>query len=153
MAQYPLSPAFQEALDAEAWESIEELWLESLDRKPVPLKELLEVRRLLWKAGKKNLARTLLELLAETLESCGDDEGAFRALKELLRLSEKPGRELVGRVLDALRKARAGKPSLEAVLKKYPIVGSRRLIDELEAVETWLGFDVGSAVEVRDQVT
>lgn len=151
MVQQSLSPAFQQALETEAWENIEELWLESLDRKPIPLDELLEVRRLLWKAGKKNLARTLLELLAETLETVENHEGALKALKELLRLTDKPQAALIERLLSSLRKARADKISLEAVLKKHPVIGSRNPFEEVEAAETWLGFDVGSAVEVRDQ--
>lgn len=61
--------SFSEALDMSEWEKVEELWLEALDEKPIPTRELFEVRRRAWQAGKKNLARTLLELLAESLES------------------------------------------------------------------------------------
>ena len=61
--------AFTEALDTEDWDRVEELWLEALDDLPASVNELLEVRRLVWKAGRKNLGRTLLELLADSLEA------------------------------------------------------------------------------------
>ena len=63
--------AFAEAIETGDWDRVEELWLEALDESPIPTAELFEVRRLIWKDGRKNLARTLLELLADTLESSG----------------------------------------------------------------------------------
>ena len=56
-----IRPEFAQAIAGADWDRVEELWLEALDDPPIPTPELLEVRRLIWKAGRKNLARTLLE--------------------------------------------------------------------------------------------
>ena len=95
-----IGPAFTEALDAEDWDRLEELWLEALDARPIPTAELLEVRRLIWKGGRKNLARTLLELLADSLEEGSNATETLAALRELVRLaSPKPPTELTERMV------------------------------------------------------
>ena len=116
-----IRPGFAEALEVEAWDRVEELWLEALETKPIPTAELFEVRRLTWKAGRKNLARTLLELLAESLEEGSDPAEALAALRELVRLaSPHPPSELTERMINAFSRERSGSPSLEGVLEKYP---------------------------------
>ena len=40
-----IRPEFAEALEAEDWDRLEELWLEALDERPISTAELLEVRR------------------------------------------------------------------------------------------------------------
>jgi transcription elongation factor GreA len=125
------------------------MWLGSLEQSPIPTAELFEVRRLIWKAGRKNLARTLLELLADSLEDTGNTEDALTALRELTRLSEsKPTSALLERLVERLRKVRADSPSLKAVLERHPIGEARRPLNELEAIECWLDHDVGTVVEV-----
>jgi len=151
MTEALLSEAFQHALDTESWDEIEEKWLESLDAEIIPVSELLALRKELFKAGKRHLARTLLELLVETLESGNSHKATLRAIRELLRLTEKPGEELIERVEKTLRNAYADKPSLEIVMSHYTIKGSRHPFEVLENIETWLGFDVGSPVEVIKQ--
>ncbi len=144
-----IRPEFSDALEIEDWGKIEELWLESLEKKPVPTKELFEVRRLIWKAGRKNLARTLLELLADSLEGSKSSEDYLTAMRELTRLSDsKPSGELVDRLVASVRKARRDSPSLQAVLDRHPIAGERKPLKELDAVECWLDHDVGTVVEV-----
>ncbi len=140
-----------EAVEAGDWERVEELWLEALDADPIPIDDLLEARRAAWKAGRKTLARTLLELLAEALEGRGDHAGALTALSELIRLTDKPGAGLAERLENALRGARAGSPSLEAVLERHPLRSARRPLEVLAVVERWLDYDVGTVVEVRGQ--
>ena len=147
-----IRPEFAEALDAEAWNRIEELWLEALEATPIPTAELFEVRRLTWKAGRKNLARTLLELLADSLEEGSDPAEALAALRELVRLaSPHPPAELTERMINAFSRERSGSLSLGAVLEKYPMVKARRPYEELEAAECWLDHDVGTVVEVAGQ--
>lgn len=147
-----IRPEFSEALEAEAWDRVEELWLEALDATPIPTVELFEVRRLTWKAGRKNLARTLLELLAEALEEGSDPAEALAALRELVRLaSPHPPTELTERMISAFSRERSGSPSLEDVLDKYPMVKARRPYEDLEAAECWLDHDLGSVVEVVGQ--
>jgi transcription elongation GreA/GreB family factor len=147
-----IRPEFAEALDEGTWDRIEELWLESLEAKPIPTVELLEVRRLIWKAGRKNLARTLLELLAEALEEGAEPVEALAALRELVRLAgAKPPGELTERMVAAFSRVRSASPSLDAVLEKYPMVTARRPTEELEAAECWLDHDLGTIVEVVGQ--
>jgi transcription elongation factor GreA len=147
-----IRPEFAEALESENWDRIEELWLELLEEKPIPTIELLEVRRLIWKAGRKNLARTLLELLAEALEEGANPDQALAALRELVRLAGlKPPGELTERMVAAFSNVRSASPSLAAVLEKYPMVTARRPIEELEAAECWLDHDLETIVEVVGQ--
>ncbi len=143
--------ALAAAIENEDWDRVEELWLDLLGGDSIPVEGMLEARRLLWKAGRKNQARTLLELLAESLEERGQWEGALDALRELVRLTEKPGEELLGRLEEALRAVRSGSPSLEKVLAAHPIRSARRPLEVLETVERWLDHDVGTVVEVRGQ--
>ena len=147
-----IRPEFAEALDVEDWDRVEELWLENLDSKPIPTTELFEVRRLTWKAGRKNLARTLLELLADSLEEGSESADALAALRELVRLaSPHPPTELTERMINVFAKERSESPSIEAVLEKYPMVKARRPLEDLDAAECWLDHDMGSIVEVIGQ--
>ena len=147
-----IRPEFAEALEAEGWDRLEELWLEALDERPISTAELLEVRRLIWKGGRKNLARTLLELLADSLEESAEPTEALAALRELVRLAgAKPPSELTERMIAAFSKVRAGSPSLDVVLVRYPMVTARRPLEELDAAECWLDHDVGTVVEVVGQ--
>ncbi len=144
-----IRPDFAEALEAENWDRVEELWLEALDTSPIPTTELFEVRRLIWKAGRKDLARTLLDLLAESLEGSGAAADALDALSELTRLAEKkPSPELLERLVQGLKNARANSASLAAVLEHHPIVTARRPLEELQVAKCWLDHDLGTVVEV-----
>ena len=144
-----IRPDFAEALTTENWDRVEELWLEALEESSIPTTELFEVRRLIWKAGKKNLARTLLDLLAESLEGSGGEADALDALRELTRLAEKkPSPELLERLVRGLKNARTDSPSLAAVLEHHPIVTARRPLEELEVAKCWLDHDLGTVVEV-----
>jgi len=143
---------FAEALEVEDWDRLEGLWLEALDERPISTAELLEVRRLIWKGGRKNLARTLLELLADSLEENAEPTEALAALRELVRLAgAKPPSELTERMTAAFAEVRSGSPSLEAVLERYPMVTTRRPLEDLEAAECWLDHDLGTVVEVVGQ--
>jgi len=147
-----IRPAFSDALELGDWDRIEELWLEALDDSPIPTAELFEVRRLIWKAGRKNLARTLLELLAESLETAKSHGEALAALSELTRLSDaKPSSGLLDRLVASFSAVRVDSPSLAAVLDRHPMVSVRRPLDDLEAAECWLDHDIGTVVEVVGQ--
>ncbi len=144
--------SFSEALEKQDWNRVEEIWLEALEEKPIPTRELFEVRRRTWQAGRKNLARTLLELLAESLESSNSPGNALEAIRELIRLAEsKPSPALLERLVANLASNREGSPSLRAVLDRHAITTARRPLEELEAVERWLDHDVGTVVEVIGQ--
>jgi transcription elongation factor GreA len=144
--------SFSEAVENQDWSRVEEIWLEALDEKPIPTRELFEVRRRVWQAGRKNLARTLLELLADSLESSSSPGNAFEAIRELIRLAEsKPSPALLERLAASLATSRQGSPSLRAVLDHHAITTARRPLEELETVERWLDHDVGTIVEVTGQ--
>lgn len=144
--------ALETTINARDWEHLEELWLEALEDGATSGLDLLKVPLRLAEGGNRGLARTLLDLLAEALEAAGDHRGALATLQELVRLAEKrPGVELVGRLERALVAARSDCPSLRAVLERYQLTSSRRPLDDLEAIERWLDFEVGSVVEVTGQ--
>ncbi len=151
MTEIVAPPAMREALDSHDWDRIEELWLEALDQQPIPTLVLLEVRRMMWRAGKKTLAMTLLELLAETLEATDDAHGALAALRELTRLADSADSERLERLLRAFSAIRRESPSLDAVIDRYAPTESRHPLEELETMETWLNHDVGTVVEVQGQ--
>ena len=58
-----IRPGFAEALDAEDWDRLEEMWLEELDVTPIPTAELLEVRRLSEETG---IYRVLVDVREQT---------------------------------------------------------------------------------------
>ena len=152
MADRPeLDRDFAAALDAGDLERIEELWLEALESPAIAVDSLLDVRRALWKQGHKTLASTLLELLADTLEQRREMGAALAVLREIVRLTEKPGAELVGRLEKVLTAARVGCPSLKQVLEHHPLRGSRRPLEQLDVIERWLDYDRNTIVEVVGQ--
>jgi len=147
----PIPDPFRQALEDGDWDRVEELWLEALDTRPIAVPALLEVRRRLWKDNQKTQARTLLELLAETLETEAPSEDALTALRELVRLTDKPSRELLERLESAFVAVRRGSPSLDAVLSRAALTQARRPIEVLDAMNQWLDYDIGTVVEVAGQ--
>ena len=146
-----VSNSFQDALLTEDFDRVEELWLESLDRDRIRVDELLEVRRLLWQAGRKNLSMTLLDLLSDTLEGRDDPYQTLAALKEQVRLVSKPDGDLLARLESALTTARAESPSLDAVVSRYPLTSLKKPVDAIKHIENWLDHDTGTIVEVMGQ--
>lgn len=146
-----ISPAFQDALESGDFDRVEELWLEALERDRIRVDELLEVRRRLWESGRKNLGMTLLDLLAETLEGRDDPYQTLAALKEQVRLVGKPDPELLERLQRALEATRAGSPSLDAVVERYPLTSQKKPAEAVKSIESWLDHDEGTIVEVVGQ--
>ncbi len=146
-----ISPAFQDALDKQDFDRVEELWLESLDRDRIRVDELLEVRRLIFQAGRKNLAMTLLDLLVDTLEGRDDPFQTMAALREQVRLVGKPDAALVARLQKALAATRADSPSLDAVVSRYPLTSQKKTAEAIKNIENWLNHDTGTIVEVMGQ--
>jgi len=146
-----ISPAFEDALGTEDFDRVEELWLEALDRDRIHVDELLEVRRRLWKAGRKNLAITLLELLIETLEGRDDPHQTLAAQRELVRLLDKPDAELLASLQRTLEAARSDNPSLRAVITRYSLTSQKKPTEVLKEMESWLDHDRGTVVEVIGQ--
>lgn len=144
--------SFAEALENQDWDRVEEIWLETLEEKPIPTHELFEVRRRTWQAGRKNLARTLLELLADSLEISNSPGNALEAIRELIRLTEsKPSSALLERLTASLTNSRQDSPSLRAVLDHHAITTARRPLEELKTVERWLDHDVERWLKSSDR--
>ncbi len=146
-----VSQAFQDALQSQNFDRVEELWLECLDRDRIHVDELLEVRRLLWQAGRKNLATTLLDLLADTIEGRDDPFSTLVVLKEQVRLAAKPNSGLIKRLQRALEAAHADRPSLGAIVSRYSLAGQRKPAEAIKDMENWLDHDQGTIVEVVGQ--
>ncbi len=146
-----ISSAFQDAINTADFDRVEELWLESLERDRIRVDELLEVRRLLWQAGRKNLAMTLLDLLVETLEDRDNPYQTLAALKEHVRLIGRPDAELLERLQRALTATRSESPSLDAVVSRYELTSQRKPTEAIRDIENWLDHDQGTIVEVLGQ--
>jgi len=146
-----ISTAFENALDTDNFDRVEELWLEGLDRDRVRVDELLEVRRRIWSAGRKNLALTLLDLLVETLEERDDPYQTLAALRELVRLRDTTDPALLERLQRALTATRADSPSLNAIVSRYSLTSQRKPTEALREMESWLDHDRGTIVEVVGQ--
>jgi transcription elongation GreA/GreB family factor len=123
--------------------AIEEFWLARLGDGVADPAPFMEALRRLRSAGKKTLAATLLELAEEQAAESGEWASRRAFLGELLRLgigNEERSRE----GLEAcVRRLWADRPSLEALLARYPLRTVRKPIVALEELETWLEFDVG----------
>ncbi len=143
--------AMKQAVDVEEWDRVEELWLEALESVPIPTEELLQVHRELLEAGKKSLAHTQIELLAESLEAAGDAAGMMATLRELVGMTPKPDSQLLQRLEEAFAQARSGSPSLAKVRDRYQLTTIRKPLQQLAIMEGWLDHDVGTAVEVMGQ--
>jgi transcription elongation factor GreA len=143
--------AIRQAVAGEDWDRVEESWLEALDEHPIPSADLLGIAEAITAGGRPNLARTLLDLLAEALESTGDHRAAFAALRELVRSSDKVSGATVERLERAFVGARAGSPSLDRILSRYRLAGARRPLEVLATMESWLDHDAGTVVEVIGQ--
>lgn len=146
-----ISSAFQDALNTADFDRVEELWLESLERDQIRVDELLEVRRLLWQAGRKNLAMTLLDLLVDTLEDRDNPDQTMAALKEQVRLIGRPDADLLERLQRALTATRSESPSLDAVVSRYKLTSQRKPTEAIRDIENWLDHDRGTIVEVLGQ--
>ncbi len=151
MTEIAAPEALSEAIENQDWDRVEELWLEALDRRPIPTDGLLEARRLLWKAGRKSQAMTLLELLVETLEANANHAGALAALRDWIRLSGKAEASRIERLEKAFVAVREGSPSLEIVMKKFGLKESRHPLETLKDMERWLDHDLETPVEVLGQ--
>ncbi len=148
----PRIEAITAAVEDEAWERVEELWLEALEDEPFPTSDLVRLSVDINDGGRPGLARTLLELLADAVESAGDHRATLQVMIELVRLAgTKPAPELLERLEAALGGARAGSASRDAVLARYRLVGARRPLEVLETAQRWLDHDVGTVVEVLGQ--
>lgn len=149
--QPAISTAFENALDTDNYDRVEELWLEALDRDRIRVDELLEVRRRLWSAGRRALALTLLDLLVDTLEGRDDPYQTLAALKEIVRLTDKKKPDLLERLQRALTATRADSPSLDAIVSRYSLTSQKKPTEALREMENWLDHDQGTIVEVVGQ--
>jgi transcription elongation GreA/GreB family factor len=123
--------------------AIEEFWLARLEAGVGEGAAFVEALKRLRSAGKKAVAATLLEVAAGEAKDEGAWEARKRFLCELLRLGLGSAEE--GRVglEECVRRLWAGRPSLDKLLKRFPIASARKPLETLETLEAWLAHDVG----------
>ncbi|MBZ5589597.1 MAG: GreA/GreB family elongation factor [Acidobacteriia bacterium] len=122
---------------------IEEFWLARLEKGIGDGEAFAEALKRLRSAGKKTLAATLLELAADEARSEGAWAGLKRFLCEMIRLGIGDGEKWRAGLQECLRHLWSGRPSLEKLLKHFPLLGSRKPVETLETLETWLEHDLG----------
>ncbi len=151
MTEVALSPAFDEALEAGDWDRIEELWLEALGRKPIPTPELMEVRRRLWKDGRRASPEPCSSCWRKRPKNQATVKTPCRPCVSLsASLTSLETRSRAG-CFKPLLLARAGQQSLDPVLEQYSLSENRKPLEVLQSMETWLDHDIGTIVEVHGQ--
>ena len=122
---------------------IEEFWLARLEQGVGDGEAFAEALRRLRSAGKKTLASTLLEVAEEQAHGEGAWQARTRFLSELLRLGIGDGEKRRAALEECVRHVWAGRPSLEKLLKHFPLRGAKKPLEKLESLEAWLEHDVG----------
>ena len=123
--------------------AIEEFWLARLAEGVDEPALFMEALRRLRHAGKKTLAATLLELAEEQAAESRAWTARRAFLGELLRLGIGNEERWRGGLEECVRRLWEGRPSLAALLARYPLRTVRKTSAALEELETWLEFDVG----------
>lgn len=122
---------------------IEEFWLARLEQGVGDGEAFAEALRRLRSAGKKTLASTLLEVAEEQAHGEGAWQARTRFLCELLRLGIGDGEKRRAALEECVRHVWAGRPSLEKLLKHFPLRGAKKPLEKLENLQAWLEHDVG----------
>jgi transcription elongation GreA/GreB family factor len=122
---------------------VEEYWLARLEKGVGDGEAFAGALRRLRSAGKKTLAATLLELAEEQAHGEGAWQARMRFLCELLRLGIGDGEQRRAALEECVRHLWAGRPSLEKLLKHFPLRGAKKPLETLESLEAWLDHDVG----------
>ncbi len=122
---------------------IEEFWLARLEQGVGDGEAFAEALRRLRSAGKKTLASTLLEVAEEQAHGEGAWQARTRFLSELLRLGIGDGEKRRAALEECVRHVWAGRPSLEKLLKHFPLRGAKKPLEKLESLQAWLEHDVG----------
>jgi len=122
---------------------VEEFWLARLERGVGDGEAFAEALRRLRSAGKKTLASTLLEVAEEQAHGEGAWQARKRFLCELLRLGIGDGEKRRAGLEECVRHVWAGRPSLEKLIKHFPLRAAKKPLETLETLEAWLEHDVG----------
>jgi transcription elongation GreA/GreB family factor len=130
-------------IEKKQFDEIESVWMARLESSSTSVDEYMEAARLLRKADERSRADALLELLGDALKGRGDWAGRLRALKEIARLSKKPG-NLRAPIEEALQKTYSSRPAYAKVMAhvKFNEADSNPA-EKAEKAETWLNFDEG----------
>ena len=127
--------------------AIEELWLARLEAGLGDgVTTAMEALRRLRSAGKKTLAATLLELAEAQAAGDGDAVARKGLLRELLRLGIGDQQAHRAALEECLRALWSDRPSLKALLQHFSLPTAKKPVEALDALETWLRFDVGQVV-------
>jgi len=122
---------------------IEEFWLARLEQGVGDGEAFAEALRRLRSAGKKTLASTLLEVAEEQANGEGAWLARKRFLCELLRLGIGDGEKRRVALEECVRRVWVDRPSLDKLLRHFPLRGAKKPLETLESLEEWLAHDVG----------
>jgi transcription elongation factor GreA len=128
--------------------AIEELWLNRLEHHLDSADDFVEALRRLRSAGKKTVAASLLELAEVEASAQGNTAVRKAFLRELLRLGIGDAVEQRAELEACVRELWADRPSLAAFLAHFSLRAARRPVETLDALETWLTYDVGTVVSM-----
>ncbi|MGA7615305.1 MAG: GreA/GreB family elongation factor [Thermoanaerobaculia bacterium] len=130
-------------IDQNSFDSVEALWMERMEKEPRDVGEFLETAKMLRKAGERDLADALLDLLGEALYERKAWPERLEVLKEIGRLTRKPDK-LRPALEEALTHTLGSRPSFDRVMEhaKFSEPGSNP-VERAEKVETWLSLDEG----------
>lgn len=125
------------------FDAIESVWMSQLEKDPGRVDQFLEAAKMLRKAEERTRADALLELLADAQKEKGAWPERLRTLKELGRLSRKPG-SLRTAIEEAITKTYSGRSGWNKVMKfaKFNEAESNP-VEKADKIENWLAFDEG----------
>lgn len=125
------------------FDGIESVWMSEIEKDPRRVDQFLEAAKLLRKADERQRADALLELLADAQKQDGAWGERLKTLKEIGRLSRKPG-SLRAAIEEAITKAYSQRRGYEKVMKfaKFNEPESNP-VEKADKIENWLTFDEG----------
>ena len=123
-----------ELLKRKKFSQVEDLWMERLESRPEEIGFFQLLARDLGRAGEKEQAAFLLELLAQNYREREDHRGGLELLKQASSLA--PGsKELRGELRDTLRRLYPGRPHFNDFVTRSELLGSsppEKAVSELE---------------------
>jgi transcription elongation GreA/GreB family factor len=142
-----VDPEIEALVKTNAWDAIEELWMQRLENGPEDVTFYAAALRALVQRGQQTRAASLVEVALVAHRERGDAtiELSFARIA-LAAWPQSP--VLRSALFEALHRAYADRPSLERLLQHFKTSEASEPHAALQQVETWLRFDVGRAVSM-----
>jgi len=142
-----VDPEIQALVEANAWDEIEERWIQRVESSPGDVSFFVAALRALVHRNQHTRAASLVELSIAAHRE-GDDATQELAFARAALGAWPDSPVLRGALFDAMRRAYADRPSLEKLLQHFRTAEAKEPHTALAQVETWLRFDVGRAVSM-----